>query len=202
MIAVVDYGAGNVRSVINALDHIGRRAKLTRDAGEILAADAVILPGVGAFGDAASQLAASGAQEALFRFFETGRPFLGVCVGLQLLFAHSQESPDARGLGVMPGEVKRIPAGQGRKVPHMGWNQLEIVREDPLFAGLPDKPYLYFVHSYYAQAAQEDTVLARVEYGVPMDVAVRRGNLWAVQFHPEKSGENGLRLLKNFAALG
>ncbi len=188
MIAVVDYGAGNVRSVINALDHIGRRAKLTRD--------------VGAFGDAASQLAASGAQEALFRFFETGRPFLGVCVGLQLLFAHSQESPDARGLGVMPGEVKRIPAGQGRKVPHMGWNQLEIVREDPLFAGLPDKPYLYFVHSYYAQAAQEDTVLARVEYGVPMDVAVRRGNLWAVQFHPEKSGENGLRLLKNFAALG
>jgi glutamine amidotransferase len=197
----VDYGAGNVRSVINALEHIGRRAKLTRDAGEIMEADAVILPGVGAFGDAAGQLAASGAQEALLRFFETGRPFLGICVGLQLLFECSQESPGARGLGVLRGEVMRIPAGEGRKVPHMGWNQLELAREDPLFAGLPDAPFFYFVHSYYAKAEDGDAVLARVRYGVPMDVAVRRGNLWAVQFHPEKSGENGLRLLENFAAL-
>ena len=181
MIAVVDYGAGNVRSVMHALEYIGEKSLLTRNAGEILSADAVILPGVGAFG--------------------SGRPFLGICIGEQLLFESSEETPGAKGLCWLQGQVKRIPSGQGRKIPHMGWNQLNIMKDDPLFSGLPEKPWMYFVHSYYVHALQRDQVLAQVDYGVPMDVAVRKGSLWAVQFHPEKSGETGLALLKNFASM-
>ena len=201
MIAVVDYGAGNVRSVMHALEYIGEGSVLTRDAGEILSADAVILPGVGAFGDAMEQLHASGAIQAMEAFIASGRPFLGICIGEQLLFESSEETPGAKGLCWLHGQVKRIPSGVGRKIPHMGWNQLDIVKEDPLFSGLPEKTWMYFVHSYYVHAAQRDQVLAQVDYGVPMDVAVRKGSLWAVQFHPEKSGETGLALLKNFASM-
>ncbi|MGI5885161.1 MAG: imidazole glycerol phosphate synthase subunit HisH [Candidatus Spyradocola sp.] len=201
MIAVVDYGAGNVCSVMHALEHIGAPSILTRDAGEIARADAVILPGVGAFGDAMEQLGSSGTITAMERFLETGRPFLGICIGEQLLFERSEESPGSRGLSWLRGSVRRIPAGPGRKVPHMGWNEIEICQKDPLFAGLPEKPYFYFVHSYYVQAQDPSCVLARVRYGVDMDVAVRRNNLYAVQFHPEKSGACGLQLLQNFAAM-
>ena len=201
MIAVVDYGAGNVCSVMHALEHIGAPSILTREEGEIARADAVILPGVGAFGDAMAQLGASGTVAALERYLKTGRPLLGICIGEQLLFDRSEESPGSPGLAWLRGFVRRIPAAPERKVPHMGWNQIEICRQDPLFAGLPENPYFYFVHSYYVDAADKSCVLARVEYGVPMDVAVRRDNLCAVQFHPEKSGECGLQLLKNFAAM-
>ena len=201
MIAVVDYGAGNVCSVMHALEHIGAPSILTRNAGEIARADAVILPGVGAFGDAMEQLGSSGTIAAMERFLETGRPFLGICIGEQLLFERSEESPGSRGLSWLRGSVRRIPAGPGRKVPHMGWNEIEICQEDPLFAGLPEKPYFYFVHSYYVQAQDPSCVLGRVRYGVDMDVAVRRNNLYAVQFHPEKSGACGLQLLQNFAAM-
>ncbi len=201
MIAVVDYGAGNVRSVMHALEYIGEKSLLTRNAGEILSADAVILPGVGAFGDAMEQLRASGAVQAMEEFIASGRPFLGICIGEQLLFESSEETPGAKGLCWLRGQVKRIPSGQGRKIPHMGWNQLNIMKDDPLFSGLPEKPWMYFVHSYYVRALQRDQVLAQVDYGVSMDVAVRKGSLWAVQFHPEKSGETGLALLKNFASM-
>lgn len=201
MIAVVDYGAGNVRSVMHALEYIGEKSLLTRDAGEILSADAVILPGVGAFGDAMEQLRASGAVQAMEEFIASGRPFLGICIGEQLLFESSEETLGAKGLCWLRGQVKRIPSGQGRKIPHMGWNQLNIMKDDPLFSGLPEKPWMYFVHSYFVHALQRDQVLAQVDYGVPMDVAVHKGSLWAVQFHPEKSGETGLALLKNFASM-
>ena len=201
MIAVVDYGAGNVRSVLHALEHIGAPALLTHEAREISRADAVILPGVGAFGDAMEQLRAGGTDRALADFVASGRPFLGICIGEQLLFDRSEESPGSPGLSWLSGAVRRIPAGPGRKVPHMGWNEIEILRDDPLFAGLPVHPYFYFVHSYYVDAQDKSLVLARVRYGADMDVAVRRGSLCAVQFHPEKSGETGLVLLKNFAAM-
>ena len=190
MIAVVDYGAGNVRSVMHALEYIGEKSLLTRNAGEILSADAVILPGVGAFGDAMEQLRASGAVQAMEEFIASGRPFLGICIGEQLLFESSEETPGAKGLCWLRGQVKRIPSGQ-----------LNIMKDDPLFSGLPEKPWMYFVHSYFVHALQRDQVLAQVDYGVPMDVAVRKGSLWAVQFHPEKSGETGLALLKNFASM-
>lgn len=201
MIAVVDYGAGNVQSVRNALEYIGQASMLTKNENEILSADAVILPGVGAFGDAMAQLRGSGVQGALESFLATGRPFLGICIGEQLVFESSEESPGAAGLHWIEGQVRRIPSGEGRKIPHMGWNRLERVENDPIFAGLPDQPWMYFVHSYYADAKDKSTVLAQVTYGAVMDVAVRRNNLWAVQFHPEKSGENGLQLLKNFASM-
>lgn len=201
MIAVVDYGAGNVQSVRHALEYIGQRSILTKDEGEIERADAVILPGVGAFGDAMAQLEHSGVRCALQRYLATGRPFLGICIGEQLLFDSSEETPGAAGLGWLPGMVRRIPASGDRKVPHMGWNRVQLLRPDPLFQGLPEQPWMYFVHSFYVDAAQRSDVLAQVDYGPQMDVAVRRNNLWAVQFHPEKSGENGLMLLRNFAQL-
>lgn len=201
MIAVVDYGAGNVCSVMHALEYIGKPSVLTRDGQTIARADAVILPGVGAFGDAMAQLRASGVEEMLRAYLQTGRPFLGICIGEQLLFERSEESPGCSGLCWLPGQVRRIPSGQGRKIPHMGWNQVHLLRPDPLFAGLNGEMWMYFVHSYYVEAERREDVLAQVDYGVPMDVAVRRENLWAVQFHPEKSGENGLLLLRNFASM-
>lgn len=201
MIAVVDYGAGNVQSVRHALEYIGQRSILTKDECEIERADAVILPGVGAFGDAMAQLEDSGVRGALQRYLATARPFLGICIGEQLLFESSEETPGVAGLGWLPGMVRRIPAAHDRKVPHMGWNRVQLLRPDPLFEGLPQQPWMYFVHSFYVDAQQRSDVLAKVSYGPQMDVAVRRDNLWAVQFHPEKSGENGLMLLRNFARM-
>lgn len=204
MIAIVDYGAGNVQSVRHALQRLGQSCVLTEDPQRILAADGVILPGVGAFGAAMGQLRARGLVEPLRRVIAQGKPFLGICIGLQLLFDESTESPDVQGLGFLPGAVKKIPANKNAcvKVPHMGWNQIASPAGDPLFEGLPAQPWFYFVHSYYADAANKENVTATLRYGAcDMDVAVRRGNLWAVQFHPEKSGDDGRKLLANFCAL-
>lgn len=205
MIAIIDYGAGNLRSVQKALQFIGASCNITGDAGEIARASGVILPGVGAFGDCMESMRARGlvqpVREAAEQAIAGERPFLGICLGLQLLFAASQESPGVRGLDVLPGEVAAIPSVQGRKVPHMGWNSIAIQRKDGLFAGLPQDAYVYFVHSFYVQAAQRSDVAAQTDYGVTMDAAVVRGLLTAAQFHPEKSGETGLLMLRNFLEL-
>ena len=198
MIAVVDYGAGNVCSVMHALEHIGAPSILTREEGEIARADAVILPGVGAFGDAMAQLGASGTVAALERYLKTGRPLLGICIGEQLLFDRSEESPGSPGLAWLRGSVRRIPAAPERKVPTWaGTRSRSAARTRSLRACRRTRTSIRPL--LYVDAADKSCVLARVEYGVPMDVAVRRDNLCAVQFHPEKSGECGLQLLKNFA---
>lgn len=198
MIAVIDYGAGNLQSVEKALRHIGCRAcQVTADPAVLLAAEAAVLPGVGAFGDAMAQLRARGLEQPIRTFAASGRPFLGVCLGLQILFESSEESPGVKGLGLLKGKVLRIP-DTGLKVPHMGWNSLSLKKPGGLLAGLGEEPYVYFVHSYYLRA-EEEIVTATAEYGVTMDVAVQKGNLMACQFHPEKSGETGLAILRNFA---
>ena len=203
MIAIIDYGVGNLFSLKSSLAAIGREAVVTGDRAVLRAASHVILPGVGAFGDAAARLRAAGMAEAVLEAAAAGKPVLGICLGMQLLLERSFEYGEHRGLGLISGQVRDIGSvlPSGLAVPHMGWNQIEICRQDPLFAGLPENPYFYFVHSYYVDAADKSCVLARVDYGVPMDVAVRRDNLCAVQFHPERSGACGLQLLKNFAAM-
>ncbi len=203
MIAIIDYGAGNVESVRHALERLGEDSQLTTDREAILSADGVILPGVGAFGEAMRQLEQRGLIDTLRRVREMQKPFLGICIGLQLLFESSEESPGAKGLAFLPGRVVRIHAEPGIKVPHMGWNQPRLLAaDDPLFSGLPDTPWFYFVHSFYAHCEKVDAVTAQVRLGSDaMDVALRDGNLYAVQFHPEKSGAAGLALLKNFCGL-
>lgn len=202
-IAIVDYGVGNLRSVEKALEKVGCLAVVTGDPKEIAAAEAVILPGVGAFGAAMQSLAQAGLTEVVREAATDGRPFLGICLGLQLLFEASEESFGAeggvvRGLGVLPGVVRRFPPGL--KVPEIGWNTVEWTREHPLMAGVPNRSFFYFVHSYYAVPAAEADILGVTEYGVRFASSVTRGPLAAHQFHPEKSGEVGLQLLANFAA--
>lgn len=201
MIAMIDYGAGNLQSVKKALDFIGAPAVVTKDAGRIRAADAVILPGVGSFEDAMASMRASGLTDTVIAAARSGKPFLGICLGLQLLFEASEESPGCAGLGVLKGEIKRIPRNSGLKVPHIGWNSLEIVQPDGLFRGIPQEAYVYFVHSYYLTAANRAEVAARTAYGVPIDAAVQTGSLCATQFHPEKSGRIGLQILRNFVTM-
>ncbi|MDR2515613.1 MAG: imidazole glycerol phosphate synthase subunit HisH [Christensenellaceae bacterium] len=203
MIAILNYGAGNVESVRHALGKIGADSRLTAERDEILSASGVILPGVGAFGEAMRQLKCRGLMDCLRRVRMKNTPFLGICIGEQLIFEKSEESPGIPGLKYLEGEVKKIQVGNSHaKVPHMGWNQLETRRDDPLFDGLPEKPWFYFVHSYFAQAQNPENVLARLSYGnSDMDIAVRDQNLWAVQFHPEKSGQAGLQLLSNFVKI-
>lgn len=199
-VALIDYGAGNLQSVEKALRHIGLETTVTADPAALLAADAAVLPGVGAFGDAMAQLRARGLEEPIRAFVQSGKAFLGICLGLQILFERSEESPGVAGLGLLKGEILRLPGGPDRKVPHMGWNSLEIRQPGGLFQGMEREPYVYFVHSYYLRA-REDVVTATAEYGVTIHAAVQRGNLLACQFHPEKSGETGLRMLRNFAAM-
>lgn len=201
MIAIIDYGAGNLQSVRKALDFIGAPSVVTKDAGCIRAADEVILPGVGSFADAMDSMHASGLTDTVIEAAHSGKPFLGICLGLQLLFEASEESPGAAGLDVLRGTIRRIPRGDGRKVPHIGWNSLAITQPDGLFHGIPQDASVYFVHSYYLTAANEAEVAARTEYGVPFDAAIQRGKLCATQFHPEKSGRIGLQILRNFAAM-
>ena len=201
MISVVDYGAGNVESVMKAFRYIGCDVQLTQKAQEIAVADALVLPGVGAFGDAMQALRHSGLIEPVLHYLEQGKPFLGICLGLQLLFEGSEEAPGVPGLGVLHGRILRIPSGAGLKIPHIGWNSLHFLRTEGLFRGLADNAYVYFVHSYYLHADDREDVSATTEYGVSIDAAVQRGNLCAVQFHPEKSGEIGLQMLRNFAAM-
>lgn len=202
MIAVVDYGIGNLHSAHKALVMVGAQACLTSDAAEIAAADAVVLPGVGAFGACMSALADHGLTEPVRAAATSGRPFLGICVGMQMLFEGSEENPEVPGLGVIAGRVRRIP--EGVKRPQMQWNRLQLDRgadgADPLFAGLGNEPWVYFVHSYQGVPQDESVVVARCEYGGMLNAAFRRGAVFATQFHPEKSGPTGLGLLANFVA--
>ncbi len=200
MIAVVDYGAGNLHSVVNALKFIGVPCKVTKDAADIEAAQGVILPGVGSFEDALVNMEKSGLTQVVCDAAKSGKPFLGICLGMQMLFDSSEESPGVKGLSLLPGALYKIPAN-GVKVPHMGWNSLEIKKPDGIFEGLPQDTFVYFVHSYYLKAENESDVSARTFYSVSIDAAVSRGNLFGVQFHPEKSGEAGLQMLRNFARL-
>lgn len=202
MIAVIDYGAGNLQSVVKALHYIDSDTIVTNKKHEILKADGAILPGVGSFGDAMDCMNTSGAKEAVLAFVESGKPFLGICLGLQLLFSASEESPDTTGLGLLDGSITRIPNDNGtRKIPHMGWNSLNIKKHDGLFRGIEGNPYVYFVHSYYLHANNPDIVSAQTEYGVTIDASVRYKNIFATQFHPEKSGKVGLQMLKNFVEI-
>ena len=201
MIAIIDYDAGNIKSVQKALQYLGQEAVLTRDREVILSADRTVLPGVGSFGDAMEKLKGYGLSEVVREFAATGKPFLGICLGLQLLFEESEESPGVQGLGLLKGKIRRIPEGEGRKVPQIGWNDISIHPDSRLFRGIPDHSYVYFVHSYYLEAADRKEVAATTEYGVSIDAAVEAGNVYACQFHPEKSSDVGLGILKNFIAL-
>jgi glutamine amidotransferase len=199
-IAVLDYGIGNVHSAHKALEKVGATASLTTDPDEIAAADGVVLPGVGAFGACMDALRATGLEQPARDAVASGRPFLGVCVGMQMLFDGSDETPDVRGLGVIPGTIRWIPPGVKR--PQMQWNRLVIDRpDDPMLAGLGDDPWVYFVHSLHGVPRDPDVVVARCEYGAMLNAAFRLGNVFAAQFHPEKSSTTGLRLLANFVTL-
>lgn len=201
MIAIIDYDAGNLRSVEKALTALGEQPVITRDPEILLNADKVILPGVGAFGDAMGRLQQYGLVEVIRRIAEKGTPLMGICLGLQLFFEHSDESVGIDGLGLLKGEVVKLPDQEGLKIPHMGWNSLKINPKSRLFAGIEEDSYVYFVHSFYLKAKNEDEVAATTEYCTHIHAAVEKGNLFATQFHPEKSGEVGLRILKNFISL-
>jgi glutamine amidotransferase len=195
-VAVVDYDAGNTLSVTRALEKVGARVDLTPDPGRVLAADAVVLPGVGAFGDCMRKLRERGMDEACGEAFRGGKPFLGVCVALQVVFEGSEESPGVEGLGLMPGRVVRF-GSDGLKVPHIGWNELSLVRSHPVLDGLDGEAF-YFVHSYYPEPEEVRDLIGETEYGAGFCSAAGRENLVAVQFHPEKSSGAGLRLYQNF----
>lgn len=199
MIAIIDYGAGNIQSVSKALAHIGCEAFITKDKDKILKADGAVLPGVGSFGDTMDTMTEYGIKDTVIEYAKSGKPFLGICLGLQLLFPKSEESPDAEGLGIFDGSITKIPSGEGLKIPHIGWNSLDIKKSDGLFKGIGKNPYVYFVHSYFLNASDKSIVSAQTEYGVTIDAAVEKGNVYATQFHPEKSGETGLKILRNFA---
>lgn len=201
MIAILDYDAGNIRSVEKALQHLGEETILTHDFREIQKADKVILPGVGAFGDAMEHLKHYELDRAIKEVIAMDKPFLGICLGLQLLFESSDETPGVEGLGILKGNILRIPEEEGLKIPHIGWNSLEFPREGRLFQDLPADSYVYFVHSYYLQAQEPQIVTATCEYGVQIHASVEKNQVFACQFHPEKSGEVGLKILKNFATL-
>lgn len=198
MIAIIDYGAGNIQSVYKALKFIGCECKITSDKNEIINSDGAILPGQGSFGDCMLSMENRGIKETIKEFINTGKPFLGICVGLQLLFEGSEESENVEGLKLFKGKIKKIPNGEGLKIPHMGWNSLEIVKPDGIFKGIENGSYVYFVHSYYLDAEDKNNVSSRTKYGVKIDASVTYKNVTATQFHPEKSGEVGLKMLRNF----
>lgn len=201
MIAIIDYDAGNIKSVEKALLALGEEAIITRDPKVLLEADHVILPGVGSFGDAMDKLCHYGLVETIKQIVQKGTPFLGICLGLQLLFEESEESKGVKGLGLLKGKILRIPDGPGLKIPHIGWNSLKFPHKGRLFLGLPEESYVYFVHSYYLKAAEEEIVTATTEYGTLIHASVEKNNIFGCQFHPEKSSEVGLTILKNFIAL-
>jgi glutamine amidotransferase len=201
MIAIIDYDAGNLKSVEKALVSLGEEAVITRDKRQILQADKVILPGVGNFSDAMQKLHYYALTDVIKEAVSKKIPFLGICLGLQLLFERSEESIGVEGLSILPGEILKIPSAKGLKIPHMGWNSISVKTGSKLFAGVPDQAYVYFVHSYYLKAGREEDVAATTYYGTLIHAAVERENVFACQFHPEKSGDVGLRILKNFASL-
>lgn len=201
MIAIIDYDAGNIKSVEKALQKLGADVVITKDAQEILRADKVILPGVGAFGDAMANLKKFGLNKVIYEVVEKGTPFLGICLGLQLLFERSDETPGVAGLGILKGEILRIPDKDDLKIPHMGWNSLHLQNQGRLFMGLSEQSYVYFVHSYYLKAEDEQIVKATTDYSVNIHASVEKDNVFACQFHPEKSSDVGLKILKNFVEL-
>lgn len=201
MIAIIDYDAGNLRSVEKALNYLGQAAIITRNKDEILSADKVILPGVGSFGDAMGKIRHYGLEETIKEAINMKKPFLGICLGLQLLFERSDETDGVAGLGILKGEILRIPDGEGLKIPHIGWNSIEIKQSAKLFKGISNQEYVYFVHSYYLKAKNENEVAATTDYSTLIHASIEKDNIFACQFHPEKSGDVGLMILKNFAEL-
>ena len=201
MIAIIDYDAGNIKSVEKALKTLGQDVVITRDADTILNADKVILPGVGAFGDAMGKLHDYGLVDVIHKVVEKKIPFLGICLGLQLMFESSEETPGVEGLCLLKGKVVKIPDNGELKIPHMGWNSLHFQNHGRLFANLPQDSYVYFVHSYYLQAEDESIVKATTEYSTCIHASVEKDNVFACQFHPEKSSEVGLTILKNFCEI-
>lgn len=201
MVAIIDYDAGNIKSVEKAAALLGHEVTLTRNREEILSADHVILPGVGAFGDAMEKLHGYGLVSVIREVADQGIPFLGICLGLQLMFAGSEEAPGVEGLSLLPGKILRIPDGEGIKIPHIGWNSLTFPNPGRLFQGIGEGSYVYFVHSYYLQADDPQIVKAVTQYGTTIHASVERDNLFACQFHPEKSSETGLKILQNFLGM-
>ena len=201
MIAIIDYDAGNILSVVKAFKFLGCDCILTRDRDELLKADKLVLPGVGCFKDAADNLRKYGLEPVIKEFVALGKPFLGICLGMQLLFDESEESPGVKGLSLLPGRCVKIPDDKGLKVPQIGWNSLDFPNKSKLLAGVPEGAFVYFVHSYYISADNFSDVAATTEYGVTVHAAVERDNIFGCQFHPEKSSEVGLKILKNFAEL-
>ena len=196
MIAIIDYDAGNLRSVQKALEFLGYDAVITSDETKILSAERVILPGVGAFGEAREQLRKRGLDQTIQKAVQSGKPFLGICLGLQLLFEESEESPGVTGLGILPGKIVKIPKEFGLKIPHIGWNELNIQKKDGFLKNIGEQPFVYFVHSYYMEPSDESLTAATTDYGAKLPVAVEKDNVMAAQFHPEKSGTVGLQILK------
>ncbi len=198
MTAIIDYDAGNIRSVEKALQALGEDVVVTRDRETILKADRVILPGVGAFGDAMDKIRNYGLEEVIHEVVANNTPFLGICLGLQLMFERSEESKGVEGLGILKGEILRIPDTPGLKIPHIGWNSLTYPNKGRLYEGISENSYVYFVHSYYLKAEDESIVTAATDYGTYIHASVEKGNIFACQFHPEKSSDVGLTILKNF----
>lgn len=201
MITIIDYDAGNIRSVEKAFIHLGQEVRITRDRDEILSASHVVLPGVGSFGDAMQHLKAYHLISTIYDVIDKKTPFLGICLGQQLLFENSDESKGVTGLGILSGDILKIPSGNGLKIPHMGWNSLTVDPNARLFKGLEKDPYVYFVHSYYLKAKNRSDVAAQTFYNVAIDASVEHDNIFACQFHPEKSSQSGLKILKNFTEI-
>ncbi|MEE0376066.1 MAG: imidazole glycerol phosphate synthase subunit HisH [Lachnospiraceae bacterium] len=201
MVAIIDYDAGNIKSVEKALHYLGEEAVITRDRDTILGADRVILPGVGAFGDAMEKLRTYELDKVIQKVVAQNTPFLGICLGLQLLFESSEESESVEGLGILKGKVVRLPEESDMKIPHIGWNSLKYPNPGRLFTGIAEDSYVYFVHSYYLQAKDPSIVTATTEYGTLIHASVEQGNVFACQFHPEKSSEVGMQILKNFLTI-
>ncbi len=201
MIAIIDYDAGNIKSVEKAFEYIGEKTIVTRDREEILRADKVVLPGVGAFGDAMKKLYDYNLVDTIKEVVNRKIPFLGICLGMQLLFETSDEALGVKGLGILPGRILRIPDKPGFKIPHIGWNSLELTNNGRLYRGIDEQAYVYFVHSYYLKSNDENIVKASTEYVTHIHASVEKDNVFACQFHPEKSGDVGLMILKNFAKL-
>ena len=201
MIAIIDYGAGNLQSVKKAFDFIGAESVITDNPETINACDKILLPGVGSFGDAMDSMTQKGLVETVKQNAISGKPFLGICLGLQLLFEESEESPGVKGLGIFKGKIKKFSPDMGLKIPHIGWNSLEIKQKETLFKDIPENSYVYFVHSYYLHAEDENEIATVTNYGIDFHSAVGKNNIFATQFHPEKSGDVGLQILRNFASM-